>query len=210
MDNEEIHPSRWFYALAALVFVGGWVGFGVILFTRLRGTERKLLQVVVPGRAEITLRDAGNYTIFYEHKSVVGNKIYSTAPELSGLECTVISKATGAKVPLSAATSASYEFGSRAGTSVFDFNIHDPGAYELLAAYSEGHPGPEVVLAVGHDFTASLLITVFGSLAMVFGSILVSTLIAVVTAVKRSNAKKRLHAAPRTNTFELTERPDAG
>jgi len=201
IDNERIYPSRWFYALAALVFIGGWVGLGVILFMRLRGTERRLQQVVVPGRAEITLPDVGNYTVFYEYKSVVGSKIYSTAPELSGLECTVISKATGAKVPLSvAAMTSSYEFGSRAGTSVFDFNIHDPGAYELSAAYSEGHAGPEVVLAVGHDFLASLLITVFGSLAIVFGSMIVSTLIAIVTAVKRSNAKKRLHNSPRTPT----------
>jgi 2',3'-cyclic-nucleotide 2'-phosphodiesterase (5'-nucleotidase family) len=200
MDNDEIRPSRWLYVLAALVFVGGWVGFAVILFMNLWGMEGKLQQVVVPGRTEITLRDAGTYTIFYEHKSVVGNKVYSTAQELSGLECAVISKATGAKVPLSVASmSGNYEFGGRAGTSVFDFNIHDPGVYELSAAYPEGQAGPEVVLAVGHDFTMGLLTTIFGSLAIVFGSMLVSIVIVVVTAVKRSNSKKRLNAGPGTH-----------
>lgn len=201
MDNEVIRPSRWFFALAALVFVGGWVGFGVILLTNMSGMGRKLKQVVVPGRTEITLRDAGSYTIFYEYNSVVGNKIYSTSKELSGLECTVVSKSTGAKVPLSAATAiGNYEFGSRAGTSIFDFNIHDPGVYELSAAYPEGQAGPEVVLAIGHDFTMGLLTTIFGSLAIVFGSMLVSIVIVVVTAVKRSKAKKRLRANPSTHT----------
>lgn len=202
MDNEEIRPSRWFYALAALVFVGGWVGFGVLLFRNLWGLGKNLHQVVVPGRAEITLRDPGTYTIYYEHKSVVGDKVYSTAPELSGLECAVTSKVTGARVPLSAARmSGNYEFDGRAGTSVFDFSIHDPGIYELSAEYSGDETGPEVVLAVGHDFTMGLLTTIFGSLAIVFGSMLVSIVIVVVTIVMRSNAKKRLKAGPGDHTY---------
>jgi len=201
MGDSGITPSRWYYVLAAVIFVGGLVGFVVLVFENLRGMERKLQQVVVPGRAEVTLRDSGNYTIFYEHKSVVGNKIYSTEPELSGLQCTLTSKTTGAQVVLSAATSANYEFGSRAGTSVFDFNIREPGTYELNAAYPDGKSGPEVVLAFAHDFTARLLITVFGSIAIGFGAYAAALAVTIVTAVKRSNAKSRFKASPRTNVY---------
>jgi hypothetical protein len=204
MDNEEMGPSRWYYALAMLLFIAGWVGFGVTLFKGLWGMEGKLQQVVVPGRTEITLRDKGTYTIFYEYNSVVGNKIYSTGKDLSGLECTVISKATGARIPLVAATmSGTYELGSRAGKSVFEFNIPNAGLYELSAAYPEGSSGPEVVLAIGHDFATGMLSTIFGSLAIVFGSMFASAAIAGVTAFKRYKAKKqiRVDAVPPPHTY---------
>lgn len=193
MNNGEIRPSRWYYAIAGVIFVGGWVAFGVFLFTNLSGMGNKLQQVVVPGKSEITLLDPGAYTIFHEYKSVVGGKVYSTEQQLSGLEVTLRSKATGARVPLAPATSSStYEFGSRAGASVFEFNIHDPGVYELSASYSAGQRGPDVVLAVGHDFTMGIMTTVFGSLAIVFGSIAISLALTIYTLIKRSNAIKRL------------------
>jgi hypothetical protein len=197
MNNGEIRPSRWYYAIAGVIFVGGWVAFGVFLFMNLSGMRSKLQQVVVPAKADITLRDAGNYTIFYEYNSVVDNKVYSTAQDLSGLGVTLSSKATGSRVSLTPSTSNStYEFGSRAGKSVFKFNIHDPGVYELSASYPEGQQGPELVLAVGHDFMVGLLTTIFGSLGIVFGSMGIALAITIVTVIKRSNAKKRLNAGP--------------
>jgi hypothetical protein len=36
------------------------------------------VQVVVPDSSNITLSQPGKYTIFYEYRSVVGNRIYST------------------------------------------------------------------------------------------------------------------------------------
>lgn len=199
MNNGEIRPSRWYYAIAGVIFVGGWVAFGVFLFTNLSGMGSKLQQVVVPGKSEITLPDPGSYTIFHEYKSVVGGKVYSTEQQLSGLEVTLHSKATGVLVPLAPATSnGTYEFGSRAGASVFEFKIPDPGVYELSASYPEGQQGQEVVLAVGHDFTGGLLTTVFGSLAIVFGSMGISLALTIYTLIKRSNAIKRLKAGSKS------------
>lgn len=40
------------------------------------------IQVVVPGSSNITLSQPGKYTIFYEYRSVVGNRIYSTGEEV--------------------------------------------------------------------------------------------------------------------------------
>jgi len=195
MDKEKIRPSRWLYVLAGVIFIGGWVGFAVILFTSLMGIGNKMQQVVVPGRSTITLHDTGSYSIFHEYRSVVGNKVYSTGKELPGLECVLVSKSTGASVPLTPASSSeTYEMGGRSGISIFEFNIHDPGEYELSASYAGGQQGPEAVLAVGHDFTLGIITTVFGSLAVVFGCIAISIALAVFTAIKRSNAKKRLRA----------------
>lgn len=192
MNGHETGPTRLYYALAALVFVAGWVLFALFLFKNLSGLSSKLQQVVVPGKAELNLAQAGTYTIYYEYESVVGSKLYSTGRSLSGLECAVTAKATGANVPVSSTTvSSHYSLGSRSGFGVFDFTIDRPGIYVLSAQYAEGHEGPEVVLAVGQGFTTGILTTVFGGLAIVFGSMGLAVALAIYTALKRYQAQKR-------------------
>jgi hypothetical protein len=192
MNGQEIRPGRWYYGLAAVVFISGWVLFGLFLYRNLSGISSKLQQVVVPGKTELSLNRPGSYTIYYEQESIVGSKVYSTSRSLSGLECTVTAKATGEEVALSrAAVSSRYSVGGRSGYSVFDFKIDRPGIYEIAAQYPEGQEGPEVVLAVGQGFTMRVLTTVFGGLAIIFGSIGLAVAIAVYTAVKRHKAMRQ-------------------
>jgi len=192
MNGHETGPTRLYYALAALVFMAGWVLFAVVLFKNLSGLSSKLQQVVVPGKAELNLAQAGTYTIYYEYESVVGSKVYATGRSLSGLECAVTAKVTGADVPVSSTTvSSHYSLGSRSGFGVFDFTIDRPGIYVLSAQYAEGREGPEAVLAVGQGFTTGILTTVFGGLAIVFGSMGLAVAIAIYTALKRYQAQKR-------------------
>ena len=73
---------------------------------------------------------------------------------------------------------------------MFDFKIDRPGIYEIAAQYPEGQEGPEVVLAVGQGFTMRVLTTVFGGLAIVFGSIGLAVAIAVITFLKRMRAER--------------------
>lgn len=193
MNGEDIRPSRGYYGLAGLVLVAGGALFALLLFKNLSGLADKLKQVVVPGKSEITLTEPGEYTIFYEYQSVVGNRVYSTERNLSGLECALVSKDTRAKVALSrTSTNSTYTVGGRSGESIFDFRIERTGTYELSAWYPEGREGPEVVLAVGHDFTTKLLLTIFGGLGILFGSIALAVAIALVTFIKREKAEKRL------------------
>jgi hypothetical protein len=192
MNGQETGPSRLYYGLAALVFVAGWVLFALVLFKNLSGLSSKLQQVVVPGKAELNLAQAGTYTIYYEYESVVGSKVYATGRSLSGLDCAVTAKVTGANVPVSSTTvNSHYSLGGRSGFSVFDFKIDRPGIYEIAAQYPEGQEGPEVVLAVGQGLTMGVLTTVFGGLAIVFGSIGLAVAIAVYTAVKRHKAMRQ-------------------
>lgn len=192
MNGQEIRPSRWYYGLAGLIFVGGWVAFGLLLFKNLSGLSEKLQQVVVPGSVELSLTKPGKYTIYYEHESVVGNRVYSTGESVSGLECTVVSKASGTAIPVSRSTvSSTYSIGGRSGRSFLDFRIDTPGIYQLSANYAEGYEGPEVVLAVGQGFATGIVTTIFGALAIVFGSIGLAATIAAVTAYKRHQAAKR-------------------
>ena len=197
MDEPQITPSRWYYALAGIIFVAGWILFAALLYKNLSGMGARLQQVVAPGQAELTLREPGHYTIFYEYHSVIGDKVYSTGEGISGLECALVAKAKPQKIALSPSTmNSTYQFGGRSGRSLFEFVIDEPGVYVLSADYGEGRPGPQVVLAVGKDFTAGLITTIFGAIALVFGSIAIAVAIAVVTLVKRSKSKKLATSQP--------------
>lgn len=193
MSDQNIKPSRWYYALAAIVFIIGSALFGWFLFNNLSGLTDRLTQVIVPGTTVITLKEPGKYTVFYEYQSVVGNRVYSTGQDLSGLECALISRVTGSSVPLySSSMNSTYSIGGRSGISVLDFTIAEAGTYEFSAWYPEGQEGPQIVLAIGHGFTGKLLKIILGSLAMLFVSIAIGVGIALVTFSKRRRAKEQV------------------
>ena len=120
MNGQEIRPGRWLYGLAAVIFVAGWALFAVVLWKSLSGIGEGLQQVVVPGTAELNLPKPGKYTIFHEYKSVVSNRIYSMSQDISGLECSLRFKATGAPIKLSTSlTNSTYSVGGRSGASLY-------------------------------------------------------------------------------------------
>ena len=194
MSEKKIKPSGWFYVLAGLVLVGGMVGFGFFLVDGLSDLSGGLTQVVVPGSQELTFSKTGAHTVFHEHKSIVGSKMYSMTPGgLAGLQCRLVSKADGQEILLSPTSmSSTYSMGSRSGVGVFDFNIDSPGEYLFSASYPPEQEGPQAVLAIGHGFVEQLLTTVLGGLAIMFGSLTAAIAIALTTFFMRRGAKKRL------------------
>ena len=193
MHNQNIKPSRWYYGLAIAVFIIGESLLAVFLFNRLTGLTEALTQIAVPVKSEIVFPEIGKYTVFYEYQSVVGDRLYFTGERFSGVHCTLTSKKTGYRIPLSRPLARStYSFGGRKGVSVLQFNINQPGTYEFSASYPEGHEGPEVVLAMGRGFMKKLMGTIFGGLALFFGSGAIAGAITVVTLLKRQKAKKQL------------------
>jgi hypothetical protein len=193
MNSEPIGPSRWYYALAGAVIVAGAAYFGITIWKGVSSIPSKLQQVVAPGKAQLKLGMPGDYTIYYESQSVIGNRVYSTGQDVPGLECTLVSKTTGAPVALSRSTvDSTYSFGGRSGRSVFDFHIDRPGAYEFTSGYPEGRQGEEVVLAVGQGVAMGIVKMVFQALGILFGSIALTIAIALITAIKRRNRAKRL------------------
>ena len=195
MSNQNIKPSRWYYGLAIVVFIIAGSLFTLFLFNSLSGLTEALTQVVVPVKTDITFPETGKYTIFYEYQSVVGNRLYFTGESLSGLQCTLTSKVTGYRIALSRPLARStYSLGGRKGISVLEFNIDQPGIYEFSASYPGGHEGPEVVLAMGQGFLKNLMGTIFGGLAIFFGSGAIALAIIVTTFLQRQKAKKQLES----------------
>jgi hypothetical protein len=184
MNNHNITPSRWYYGLAIGFFIIGQLSLTLFLFNNLSGLTGALTQVVVPAKSEIVFPETGKYTVFYEYQSVVGNRLFFTGERLSGLHCTLTSKVTGYRIPLSRPlTRSTYSLGDRKGVSVLTFNIDQ-----------QGQEGPEIVLAMGRGFMKKLLGTIFGGLALFFGSVAIAIAIIVVTLLKRQKARKQLES----------------
>ncbi len=192
-NQTKIKPSRWFFLLGITVFIIGVVLFGLFVFSSLGNfAAESPIQVVVPGRSDIELRETGKYTIFYEYESVVGNRVFSTGDDIPGLEVTLVSKDTGLEIPLfRTSMSSTYSIGGRSGIGLFDFSIDGPGIFELSAFYpSEQQPsGTNIVLAVIHGFVDKLMGTLLWGLAIFFGSAGMGVAIIVITFIKRRKAK---------------------
>jgi hypothetical protein len=190
-------PSRFLYVLGALVILGGFVGGGWTCAKTVTGVGSWLTRVVVPGESELTLAEAGKYTVYYEHRSVMDGKPYSSAEaNPTRLQYVLTNKETGADVALTTPSSnETYDFGPRSGAALMVFTISEPGQYELSGRYPEGQEGPRLVLAVGRGVVKRLATAIMTVVAAVIGSILVGVGVIVVTAVMRAKAARRSQAA---------------
>jgi len=181
-------PSRGWYVVAAVILIAAVAGAVSLAVSRIGNVGAGLVQVVVPGGADLDLKQPGSYTIFHERTSTVDGRIY-TAPGVSGLRVTVRSLTTGREIAVRRPGGTSrYDFGGRSGTSVLAFDIDAPGMYRLDAAYEGGRQQPQTVLAVGTGFVSGLLTTIALSLGIAFGGIAIALLIFIVVLLKRRRA----------------------
>lgn len=190
----KIKPSRWFYVLGIIIFIIGCVLSGLYAFSSLGNllTEPPI-QVVAPGVSDIELSETGKFTIFYEYRSVVGNRVFATGEDLPGIRVSLVSKDTGLNIPLSRTTmSSTYSIGGRSGIGLFDFSIDKPGTFELAAFYPSGkQTNPKnIVLAVMHGFVEKLMGTILGGLAIFFGSAAVAIAMIVIAFLRRRKTKR--------------------
>ncbi|MGI9404942.1 MAG: hypothetical protein ACR2O4_01110 [Hyphomicrobiaceae bacterium] len=178
-------PSRLWYLLALFMVLAGLAAMAVVMLPRIMSMGDALVQVVVPGEAELVLDKAGTYTIFHERHSVVDGQVF-VSETVTGLRVKVVSAGTGTPVPIApASVGTNYSIGGRSGSSIFTFEIETPGRYRIAAAYDDGRPEPRAVLSVGHGFLAALLRTIFGALAIAFSGVIAAVAAAAVVWRKR-------------------------
>ena len=203
----KIKPSRWFYVIGIIVLIAGPAISSAIVFSTVFSnigsiTEIPSIQVVVPGSSDITLPQPGEYTIFYEYRSMVDNRIYSTHQDIPGIIVNIISKDTRDEIPLSSpSTSSTYTIGGRSGIGLFDFAIDKPAIYELSASYpvakgQQVEQTQDIVLAVIHSSVmehifGSIMGTVAGAMAIVFVPFAGGVASIIIIFLKRRKARTR-------------------
>jgi hypothetical protein len=179
-------PGRRWYVVAAVIALAAWTAMALFLVSRIGDSTARMMRVLVPGQADLVLKEPGTYTIFHEYQSMFEGRVYDV-PSVSGLNITV--RTGGANVPLAASkTNARYSVGSAAGRSLFDFEVRTPGTYQISAGYDGGRKEPQTMLAIDRGFVGGLVLTILGALAMAFGGMGIAVAIAVVVFVKRRRA----------------------
>ncbi|MDY6834636.1 MAG: zinc ribbon domain-containing protein [Chloroflexota bacterium] len=151
------HPSAWFYALGPAIIVITSIVAIVLLFISLLATPETRFSV--PGTHEVALDYSGEYILFYEYKSSVDGITYSTGATPPDMIVSLQSSDDAQTIPLSTGSGTySYDIGDRAGVSMFEFEIDEPGTYIISAEYSDGSTEPPVVFAVRHfDITEAVV-----------------------------------------------------
>ncbi|HOU71329.1 MAG TPA: hypothetical protein PKY20_07500 [Methanothrix sp.] len=188
MKGDDVSPSLWYYALAVLIVVSGFAAFAGLLYSGISGSVEGLIQIKAPGNAELNLSGSGEWTVFYENNSYFDGKIYSTGEEISGLEIQVREKATGLDLAVyPAKVSHSYSLGSRSGRSILAFQAERAGLYQINSSYS-ARIGPEIILSVGKGMAEGLISSIAISMALLFGSIVLASIVAYYTFSRRKRA----------------------
>lgn len=204
LSSPDVEPSRWYYALAALIFLAGATLSAWFLFSSLTSMGSQLQQFSAPGSAELLLENSGEYTIFFEEETYFNGTFYSAEQNVSGLRLEVKERDSGQKLPLySPAGSFTYSLGGRTGRSIAAFTVDRPGAYELSASYKD--QGPEVVLAVGGGLSRSIFHDVLAFLGLFMGSMAVAAALSLSTYRKRQEAWARRREEERIVRGEKTD-----
>jgi hypothetical protein len=143
--------------------VAVWAGLGAAAKI---GTA--FTRFVVPGTGIVAVAKPGTYTIFHETQSVVDGRVYAVK-NIPGMKVEVVPEAGGAAIPVKPPSGRStYTVGSRAGESMLEFTVAEPGRYRVTAAYAGGQNDPQTVLAI----SGGILGTLFRAIAIVVGSVL--------------------------------------
>lgn len=186
-------PSRAWYVVSAAIFLVGLIAFASFLFLKLSRLNEGYVRVLVPGEAEVSLEKPGRYIIHHEFKSVFEGRVYST-PEgegLQGMKIEVYSLPGDRPVAVQDTTlSASYSFGSYSGVSLMEFQAEQPGRFRLRGTRDDGSTRPQAVLSIAQSSVGDIVATVFGGIAIFFGSIILSVGVFVWTLIQRGKALK--------------------
>ncbi|MCP4611573.1 MAG: hypothetical protein GY845_22920, partial [Planctomycetes bacterium] len=183
-------PSPWLYGIGAALIIVPLIVAAVLFFTDLFGSNPDT-RFVVPGTEELDFDSTGEYTIFYEYRSSIDGKGYSTSESLKGVEVSLRSKDGIQSVPLfSSSWNTSYEIGSRAGKSLFEFEIEEPGTYILTTNYQDETPTPKVVFAIGPSF--DIMGTILRSFGIGFGGFVLGVLLLLWVFLKRRQTEEQV------------------
>jgi len=192
---EPTRPSFWYVVFG---FVIGLMGSGLFIWFLYNGITHladDYQQFIIPGMATIEFDEPGNYTIFHEYRSTVGERQFNSDADIQDFNFRLTNLKSGREIVLKhSRTNASYEFENRDGYTVFDFEINNPGDYLFEAWYPGSSNEEETVVAIGKGFMKSLMITIIGSIAIFIIGWAAGTAIIVITLARRKKNKKMMKA----------------
>lgn len=184
MYTKKKKPSVANYVVAAIIMVGGIIGFIAFLFTRLSAMGDQPTYLI-PGTHTLECSETGMYTIFHEYQSIVDGQYYSSPQgSLGGLRCIITSDKDDTLRVTPVMANSTYSIGSRQGYAISKFKVEVPGSYTFEAILPEGGT-EQAVLTISHGFMSEMFTTILGAMGILFGSIVLGVIIIIVTIVKQ-------------------------
>lgn len=197
MNNHADKMRRFWYGVAALALVAGWLVAGGLLINALRaypaligeafkGPQHKM---DVPGTIALELSREGAYGVYYEgHK---GAYVHAEWPPR--LNCRLTVKATGADVPLVPDYVPGNRYSTKegqVGVLIYSTTVQEPGLYTLSCDDPLEVKGVTYRLAIGPNYVFEFLRvgwyigrSLLAALAVFCGSTLLSIATAAITLI---------------------------
>jgi hypothetical protein len=183
--------GRGWYVIAFVVMLVGAALAGLVAYRQLDGLGNHVPQLVVPGDADLTLSQAGTYTIYLEREAVVNGRVYAASDGIEGMRVRIAS-AAGSPIEMSRpSVSSNYSIGGRSGTAVLAFTISDPGRYAFRADYPDGSLEPQGVLAVGYGVPEKIMAAIATAIGIAGAGFLLGLIVAIMTFVKRRSFRRQ-------------------
>jgi hypothetical protein len=172
-------PSRAWYAVAAAIAVIGLVvglAWGLTTYFDYRDEIQGFARMRAPGASELAL-DGGPQTIYFEGSS-------ASTPTATDVHVT---SASGSLVPTEAYVGdVRYDApDGSVGKAIATIVVPAPGTYRVVV------DGPAGSVAFGRAVTSSMIVSVMGSIFLVFASLIAGIVIVVAVAIMRSSARKQ-------------------
>jgi hypothetical protein len=194
----KLKPSRKWYLLALVLLVVGVLVFVIAvsvaydqLYTNIAGLQR----VVVPGKKTVEIEEPGQYTVYYEKRSQVGEETYEGPTPLPEISLKVTGP-KGESVEVQRKENADmYRLDEYAGTGTWIFQANRPGSYRLIVPPPENAPKTRLVLAVGDinlSQTMNRVFGLFGAAGLLAIMLVAAGVIALLTFTSRLRNKARL------------------
>lgn len=198
-------PSRWWYALAAVLLGISVPGFTVADMSFLQRWPQAMQEfsdhiaamcrvAAVPGASEIVLQEPGEYFVFLEGLTDE-QKEQSDPPGLD----VVLETAAGERVPMNSVWRRTTYTLVHSGISVWSFQVTAPGPYRVIIADPAGSAETHWVLAFGRDLKSRILqLLAAGAWPLVWmAGIAAAVVIAAVTYFRRRDTAASATAGDR-------------
>ena len=184
-SRPRVRPSLAWYWVAGAVAVAGVAAAAVLALVGVVGLIDRIQEfqrVAVPGAAELTL-DAGGYVVYHEAPGVGGDGGNAVpVPQVT------VTSAADRRLPLSNYQGGfTYDAGGHQGRAIATFRVEEPGSYQVRVDADGGSTG---TVAVGPGLGWGFAGAVVAALLVFFVSLGIGAVIALVTGLRRSQARR--------------------
>ncbi len=172
----------WPFLLAGAIFISGIIYMIYLIFAVVEDFTGSNFRFTAPASEVSVQLETGKYTIYYEFKTYFEDVYFDTGENINGLKLDIKDKIYNEEVTVkNSAVNASYTNSNGSGVSVLDFEIIQPGEYEIISSFVDSEH-EKVVLNIGKTMGWSFINSIFGIIGIFMGSIVISVLVAIFGA----------------------------